>query len=116
MDTVRETRWKVAEQLLDFLDSRAPVYFVGESTVHSQQPKLRTWMKNSRDIILLQTSISCTRIIYVYCSNIITGRISCWALNHQQVLRKVLEELRWAQLDDIDRSDQIVLDGKSPTG
>ena len=88
--------------------------FIDECTVKSQQPKLRTWMRETRDIILPQASVSCSTTVYVCCSNI-HGAMPYFMLGpstNSRDFAKFLEEVRWARTDDMDKPAHLVLDGK----
>ena len=49
---VIEMRRQAADDLLNILSSNCPVIFVDECSIKSQQGKMRTWMKETRDVIL----------------------------------------------------------------
>ena len=70
---VVELRRAAAEDLLNLLASGASCTFVDECSIQSQQGKLRTWMRNSRDLILPQASVSCSVTVYVAISNMHGG-------------------------------------------
>lgn len=78
---------------------------------------MRTWMKETRDVVLPQASISCSTTVYVAISNIHAGPYFMLGKSTNSAdFRRFLEELRWARTDNMDASYYLVLDGKNTRG
>ena len=50
--TIVESRRKSAMELMHLLARNAKMAFVDECSIKSQQGKMKTWMRNSRDLVL----------------------------------------------------------------
>ena len=110
---VIEIRRQAADDLLNILASGKPLIFVDECSIQSQQGKMRTWMQETRDVLLPQSSVSCSTTVYVGIGNIHAGpHFMLGRSTNSADFRRFLEELRWARTDNMDADYFLILDGK----
>ena len=75
--------------------------------------KMRTWMRKTRDVLLPQSSVSCSTTVYVGIGNIHAGpHFMLGRSTNSTDFRRFLEELRWARTDNMDADYFLILDGK----
>ena len=78
---------------------------------------MRTWMKETRDVILPQSSVSCSTTVYVAVGNVLAGPHFMFGRSTNSIdFRRFLEELRWSRTDSMDADYYLVLDGKFHPG